>query len=73
VPFMDQYQELFNNPSGFIFILFIFYLIASLFFFTLTVFIGLKPVSFKEKILTIVILTTVLTLTLTGLSYVIIS
>ncbi|HBY82375.1 hypothetical protein ACO2FP_00695 [Staphylococcus warneri] len=69
---MDQYQELFNNPSGFIFILFIFYLIASLFFFTLTVFIGLKPVSFKEKILTIVILTTVLTLTLTGLSYVII-
>ncbi|AGC91637.1 MULTISPECIES: hypothetical protein [Bacteria] len=70
---MDQYQELFNNPSGFIFILFIFYLIASLFFFTLTVFIGLKPVSFKEKILTIVILTTVLTLTLTGLSYVIIS
>lgn len=70
---MDQYQELFNNPSGFIFILFIFYIIASLFFFTLTVFIGLKPVSFKEKILTIVILTTVLTLTLTGLSYVIIS
>ena len=70
---MDQYQELFNKPSGFIFILFIFYLIASLFFFTLTVFIGLKPVSFKEKILTIVILTTVLTLTLTGLSYVIIS
>lgn len=70
---MDQYLELFNNPSGFIFILFIFYLIASLFFFTLTVFIGLKPVSFKEKILTIVILTTVLTLTLTGLSYVIIS
>lgn len=70
---MDQYQELFNNPSGFIFILFIFYLIASLFFFTLTVFIGLKPVSFKEKILTIVILTTLLTLTLTGLSYVIIS
>lgn len=70
---MDQYQELFNNPSGFIFILFIFYLIASLFFFTLTVFIGLKPVSFKEKILKIVILTTVLTLTLTGLSYVIIS
>ena len=70
---MDQYQELFNNPSGFIFILFIFYLIASLFFFTLTVFIGLKPVSFKEKILTIVILTTVLTLTVTGLSYVIIS
>ena len=70
---MDQYQELFNNPSGFIFILFIFYLIASLFFFTLTVFIGLKLVSFKEKILTIVILTTVLTLTLTGLSYVIIS
>ncbi|MBP3032625.1 hypothetical protein [Staphylococcus warneri] len=70
---MDQYQELFNNPSGFIFILFIFYLIASLFFFTLTVFIGLKLVSFKEKILTIVILTTVLTLTLTGLSYVIIN
>ncbi|WP_432202453.1 hypothetical protein [Staphylococcus warneri] len=70
---MDQYQELFNNPSGFIFILFIFYLIASLFFFTLTVFIGLKPASFKEKILTIVILTTVLTLTLTGLSYVIIN
>lgn len=70
---MDQYQELFNNPSGFIFILFIFYLIASLFFFTLTVFIGLKPLSFKEKILTIVILTTVLTLTLTGLSYVIIN
>ncbi|MDU9351915.1 hypothetical protein [Staphylococcus warneri] len=70
---MDQYQTLFNNPSGFIFILFLFYLIASLFFFTLTVFIGLKPVSFKEKILTIVILTTVLTLTLTGLSYVIIS
>ncbi|MGK9288584.1 hypothetical protein [Staphylococcus warneri] len=70
---MDQYQELFNNPSGFIFILFIFYLIASLFFFTLTVFIGLKPVSFKEKILTIVVLTTILTLTLTGLSYVIIS
>lgn len=70
---MDQYQALFNNPSGFIFILFLFYLIASLFFFTLTVFIGLKPVSFKEKILTIVILTTVLTLTLTGLSYVIIS
>lgn len=69
---MDQYQALFNNPSGFIFILFIFYLITSLFFFTLTVFIGLKPVSFKEKILTIVILTTVLTLTLTGLSYVII-
>ena len=69
---MDQYQELLNNPNGFIFILFIFYLIASLFFFTLTVFIGLKPVSFKEKILTIVILTTVLTLTLTGLSYVII-
>ena len=69
---MDQYQTLFNNPSGFIFILFLFYLIASLFFFTLTVFIGLKPVSFKEKILTIVILTTVLTLTLTGLSYVII-
>ena len=69
---MDQYQALFNNPIGFIFILFIFYLIASLFFFTLTVFIGLKPVSFKEKILTIVILTTVLTLTLTGLSYVII-
>ena len=70
---MDQYQELFNNSSGFIFILFLFYLIASLFFFTLTVFIGLKPVSFKEKIFTIVILTTVLTLTLTGLSYVIIS
>ncbi|MEX2948306.1 hypothetical protein ABH521_006450 [Staphylococcus warneri] len=70
---MDQYQELLNNPNGFIFILFIFYLIASLFFFTLTVFIGLKPVSFKEKIITIVILTTVLTLTLTGLSYVIIS
>ncbi|MFB2003611.1 hypothetical protein ACEY6L_06220 [Staphylococcus aureus] len=69
---MDQYQALFNNPSGFIFILFIFYLITSLFFFTLTVFIGLKPVSFKEKILTIVIFTTVLTLTLTGLSYVII-
>ncbi|MEX3488844.1 hypothetical protein [Staphylococcus warneri] len=70
---MDQYQTLFNNPSGFIFILFLFYLIASLFFFILTVFIGLKPVSFKEKILTIVILTTVLTLTLTGLSYVIIN
>ena len=70
---MVMFVILFNNPSGFIFILFIFYLIASLFFFTLTVFIGLKPVSFKEKILTIVILTTVLTLTLTGLSYVIIS
>lgn len=46
---MNQYQEFLNHPDSFIFILFIFYLIASLFFFTLTVFIGLKPVSFKEK------------------------
>ena len=43
---MNQYQEFLNHPDSFIFILFIFYLIASLFFFTLTVFIGLKPVSF---------------------------
>ncbi|MGF7194137.1 hypothetical protein ABID55_001670 [Staphylococcus pasteuri] len=69
---MNQYQEFLNHPDSFIFILFIFYLIASLFFFTLTVFIGLKPVSFKEKIITILILTIILTLTLTGLSYVII-
>ncbi|MCD9066863.1 hypothetical protein WL766_10470 [Staphylococcus pasteuri] len=69
---MNQYQEFLNHPDSFIFILFIFYLIASLFFFTLTVFIGLKPVSFKEKIITILVLTLILTLTLTGLSYVII-
>lgn len=69
---MNQYQEFLNYPDSFIFILFIFYLIASLFFFTLTVFIGLKPVSFKEKIITILVLTIILTLTLTGLSYVII-
>ncbi|ATH63627.1 MULTISPECIES: hypothetical protein [Staphylococcus] len=69
---MNQYQEFLNHPDSFIFILFIFYLIASLFFFTLTVFIGLKPVSFKEKIITILVLTIILTLTLTGLSYVII-
>ncbi|MCO5359911.1 hypothetical protein NGT63_05390 [Staphylococcus pasteuri] len=69
---MNQYQEFLNHPDSFIFILFIFYLIASLFFFTLTVFIGLKPVSFKEKIITILVLILILTLTLTGLSYVII-
>lgn len=70
---MNQYQEFLNHPDSFIFILFIFYLIASLFFFTLTVFIGLKPVSLKEKIITILVLTVILTLTLTGLSYVILN
>ena len=64
---MESYQQFLNSPNTFIWIAFILYLISSLVFFSVTVFVGLRHVSLKERIITTFVLSIVLTLTLTTL------
>ena len=70
---MESYQQFLNSPNTFIWIAFILYLISSLVFFCVTVFVGLRYVSLKERIITTFVLSIVLTLTLTTLTYCIVS
>lgn len=70
---MESYQQFLNSPNTFIWIAFILYLISSLVFFSVTVFVGLLHVSLKERIITTFVLSIVLTLTLTTLTYCIVS
>ena len=70
---MESYQQFLNSPNTFIWIAFILYLISSLVFFSVTVFVGLRHGSLKERIITTFVLSIVLTLTLTTLTYCIVS
>lgn len=70
---MESYQRFLDSPNTFVWIAFILYLISSLVFFCVTVFVGLRHVSLKERIITTFVLSIVLTLTLTTLTYCIVS
>ncbi|MGX0053462.1 hypothetical protein [Staphylococcus capitis] len=70
---MESYQQFLDSPNTFVWIDFILYLISSLVFFCVTVFVGLRYVSLKERIITTFVLSIVLTLTLTTLTYCIVS
>ncbi|WP_367141659.1 hypothetical protein V6C49_11970 [Staphylococcus capitis subsp. capitis] len=56
---MESYQQFLNSPNTFIWIAFILYLISSLVFFSVTVFVGLRHVSLKERIITTFVLSIV--------------
>lgn len=58
---MESYQQFLDSPNTFVWIDFILYLISSLVFFCVTVFVGLRYVSLKERIITTFVLSIVLT------------